>query len=284
MGIDESHFPELKKKQFQHESDDGFSTSESESEGSSSSEDSLDEESETEASPPKKSKSVSVIKTPSVALAMASTPSTRRSSRNNPDFILQSDDYFSAATAKSKTSDHTLDRLKNSRVPQDELRKLMANMQLSKEHEEAIKHLNEEHKSCFDKWLTLFDEGYTVLLHGFGSKRNLLQSFHKEKLSNEHVLVTNGFFPSLTIKEILDIISVDLLEQTSSGGNPQEMVNMIEKEMQDIPALHLFLIIHNIDGVMLRNDRAQGVLSRLASIKNIHMIATIDHINTPLCK
>lgn len=157
-------------------------------------------------------------------------------------------------------------------------------MSLSKEHEKAVKELNEDYKGNFDKWLTLFDEGYTVLLHGFGSKRNLMQAFHKEKLSKEHVIVINGFFPSLTVKEILDSIYVDLLENSSTGGNPHEIVNSIEEQMREIPALHLFLMIHNIDGTMLRNDKAQSVLSRLASIKNIHMIASIDHINAPLRK
>lgn len=155
-------------------------------------------------------------------------------------------------------------------------------MKLSKEHERAVKSLNEEYKTYFNKWLTLFDEGFTVLLHGFGSKRNLLQNFHKEKLAERHVIVINGFFPSLTVKDILDAIWVDLLEQSSTGGNPHETVNMIEDEMNKIPALHLFLIVHNIDGTMLRNAKAQSVLSRLASIKNLHMIGSIDHINTPL--
>lgn len=157
-------------------------------------------------------------------------------------------------------------------------------MTLSKEHEQAVKDLNEEYKSQFDKWLTLFDEGYTVMLHGFGSKRNLLQTFHKEKLADQHVVVINGFFPSLTIKDILDTIWTDLLEMTTVGGNPHEIVNMIEEEMKEIPALHIFLIVHNIDGTMLRNDKAQSILSRLASIRNIHMIVSIDHINAPLCK
>lgn len=276
-------------KQDLSDSDGDFSSdvSDFDPEISSSSEDSFENESETEASPPKKSQSVAarIFKTPSVA-STATTAPARRSTRNKSDFqyVFQSDDYFSGAKAKAKTSDHTLDRLKNSRVPRDQLMALMANMHLSKEHEQAVKGLNEEHESSFDKWMILFDEGYTVLLYGFGSKRNLLQKFHKEKLAKRHVIVINGFFPSLTIREILDSIWVDILEQTAVGGNPHELLDMIEKEMKDIPALHLFLIIHNIDGPMLRNDRAQSVLSRLANIKNIHMIASIDHINTPLRK
>lgn len=223
---------------------------------------------------------VRLLKTPSVATSNA----IRRSSRIQQHYILQSDDYFSTQTTKSKTSDHTLDRLKTPRLPHDQLIKLLSNMELSSDHENAIKDLHEEYKLHFDRWLTLFDEGYTVLLFGLGSKRNILQAFHKEKLANHHVIVINGFFPSLTIKDILDGITGDILEIISVSSNPHEVVKAIEEEMKSIPALHIFLIIHNLDGTMLRNERAQNVLSRLASIERIHMIASIDHLNAPLCK
>lgn len=197
--------------------------------------------------------------------------------------MLQPDDYFSTAASKAKTSNHTLDRLKNPRLQHDQIIGLLSNMKLSKEHEQAVKDLNEEYKSYFDKWLTLFDRGYTIILHGLGSKRNLLQNFHKEKLAKQHVIVINGFFPSLTIKDILDSIWVDILEMSQATGSPTELVRMIEIEMKKIQ-INLFLIIHNIDGTCLRNDKAQSILSRLATIQNLHMICSIDHINSPLRK
>ena len=103
-------------------------------------------------------------------------------------------------------------------------------------------------------------------------------------LENQTVLVINGFFPSLTIKNILDGILLDILELPSSPTNLHEAVGILEEEMMIIPEVHIFLIIHNIDGPMLRNYKAQEILSRLAKISNIHLLATIDHINTPLRK
>lgn len=144
--------------------------------------------------------------------------------------------------------------------------------------------LNSDHKSLFNKWITLFEEGYSVLLHGLGSKRNLLQDFHKKKLSDQHVIVVNGFFPDLTVKDILTSITEEILETSANSSNHHEVVDMIETEMQEYPDLHVFLMIHNLEGNMLRNERAQNVLSRLASLKNIHLIASIDHINTPMRK
>ena len=45
-----------------------------------------------------------------------------------------------------------------------------------------------------------------------------------------------------------------------------------------------FIIIHNMDGILLRSDKSQAVLSQLARIQGFHIIASIDHINAPFCK
>lgn len=63
----------------------------------------------------------------------------------------------------------------------------------------------------------------------------------------------------------------------------------------------LFIIVHNIDGLALRSPTTQMVrsplwlnddlnataylqiLARLASLPQIHMLATIDHAYSPLC-
>lgn len=180
------------------------------------------------------------------------------------------------------TSDHTLERLKNPRLPADRVFSLLSELKLTSEHEQAVSNLLEDYKSYFTKWLYILNEGYNILLYGLGSKRNLLQKFHSEVLNNQNVLVINGFFPSLTIKEILTSITNEILELTSVPGNLHDVVNIIEEEFSLLPQFHLFLIIHNIDGTMLRNSKTQEILSRVAKISNIHFIASIDHINTPL--
>lgn len=40
----------------------------------------------------------------------------------------------------------------------------------------------------------------------------------------------------------------------------------------------IYLLIHSIDGVALRNKKSQTILSLLGSTPNIHIIASIDHI------
>ncbi|XP_055849809.1 origin recognition complex subunit 2 [Episyrphus balteatus] len=225
---------------------------------------------------------------PIIVPVLPKTPSASRVRRSaarklNSEYVPESDGYFTTHSSnKIHTSDHTLDRLKNPRLPADKLFSLLASMTLSKEHEKAISGILDEYKTYFSKWMYILNEGFNILLYGLGSKRNLLQRFHREVLSKQTVLVVNGFFPSLTIKDILDSITNEILDVGTSPANPHEAVDIIEEEFGLIPETHLYLIVHNIDGTMLRNSKAQEILSRLATVPNIHLLASIDHINTPL--
>lgn len=222
---------------------------------------------------------------PSTPVPSGQRVSSRIQSRRkaNLDYVLQSDDYFTShGSSKVVTSDSTLDRLKTPRLPHDQLFRLLKELQGSKEHQNAIKKLHEEYDSYFTKWLLLMNEGYNILLYGLGSKRNLLQSFHSKMLADKPVIVVNGFFPTLTIKDILEAITGDILDLNVHSANFHELVDIIEEEFSYLPDTHLFLIVHNLDGTMLRNNKAQNILARLAKIDNIHLLASIDHINTPL--
>uniref|UniRef100_A0A1Q3EVU6 Origin recognition complex subunit 2 n=1 Tax=Culex tarsalis TaxID=7177 RepID=A0A1Q3EVU6_CULTA len=293
----------------QNASDSDFSASESdfvpsseedddEENGDDDSDDSgEDSSSSSEDSKPKRPVLLKTAARPSIGIAPAkSAPSTpvaqpstsgrpRRNARKKPDlqYVLQSDEYFSTHSAsKVVTSDHTLDRLNTPRLPHDQLFRLLRDLRGSSEHERAIQELHEEYESYFAKWLFLMNEGFNILLYGLGSKRNLLQTFHRKVLANQPVLVINGFFPTLTIKDVLDAIANDILDLNLHSGNHHEVVDAIEEEFRFLPETHLFLIVHNLDGTMLRNGKAQNVLARLAKIDNVHLLASIDHINTPL--
>uniref|UniRef100_A0A8D8IVH1 Origin recognition complex subunit 2 n=1 Tax=Culex pipiens TaxID=7175 RepID=A0A8D8IVH1_CULPI len=292
----------------QNASDSDFSASESDFVPSSDGDDDDDEENGDESDESEKESSSDedakpkrpvLLKTsrPSIGIAPGkSTPTTpvappstsgrpRRNARKKPDlqYVLQSDEYFSTHSAsKVVTSDHTLDRLNTPRLPHDQLFRLLRDLRGSADHERAIHELHEEYEGYFAKWLFLMNEGFNILLYGLGSKRNLLQTFHRKVLANQPVLVINGFFPTLTIKDVLDAIANDILDLNLHSGNHHEVVDAIEEEFRYLPETHLFLIVHNLDGTMLRNGKAQNVLARLAKIENVHLLASIDHINTPL--
>lgn len=262
------------------DADSSNSSSSSISDGATSDNDAADDEPKT----PRKSRRAIVVpvlpKTPSAARQRQSA----RVKKSN-EYVPESDGYFqSHASSKILTSDHTLDRLKNPRLAADRLFSLLADMKASTEHETAINAIMEEYHSYFSKWMCILNEGFNILLYGLGSKRQLLQRFHREVLAKQTVLVVNGFFPSLTLKDMLDSITSDILDAGPSPANAHEAVDVIEEEFALIPETHLFLIVHNLDGAMLRNVKAQAILARLARVANIHMLASIDHINTPLRK
>lgn len=54
----------------------------------------------------------------------------------------------------------------------------------------------------FEKWFFFLAEGFNILLQGAGSKRSLIENFRVKCLSDYDTLVINGFFPSLSIKQV----------------------------------------------------------------------------------
>lgn len=176
------------------------------------------------------------------------------------------------------TSDHTLARLKNLNLGDES-----QDIQISNEHRSKIMELNNTYSSLFNRWLYVLSENFNIILYGIGSKRTVLHQFQTEKLSDFPCIVVNGFFPSLTIKSIIETIVVDLLEFTHVPSNIGDVVNLIDTQLTE-KGVDVFLIIHDIDGAMLRNAKAQATLASISQIRNVHTIATIDHINAPLCK
>ncbi|CAL6330144.1 unnamed protein product [Bathycoccus prasinos] len=47
-------------------------------------------------------------------------------------------------------------------------------------------------------------------------------------------------------------------------------------------ASRLYLVVHNIDGVAMRNAETQSILGELSSFPRVHLIASVDHVNV-LC-
>ncbi|KAL0832706.1 hypothetical protein ABMA28_000889 [Loxostege sticticalis] len=206
------------------------------------------------------------------------TKNKDRAKAKDSEYIVTPDNYFLMnSTKKIATSDHTLARLKNLNL--DDMGG--KDIQMSAEHKNRIIELNQSYEQLFNRWLYVLSENFNIILYGIGSKRAILQQFQMQKLQDFPCIVVNGFFPSLTIKSILETIVVDLLENTHVPSNLGDVINLIDTQLNDND-VEIFLIVHNIDGVMLRNAKAQATLSSLSQIKNIHTIATIDHINAPL--
>ncbi|KOB66329.1 Origin recognition complex subunit 2, partial [Operophtera brumata] len=158
-------------------------------------------------------------------------------------------------------------KLKDSELNNLNLENESQDIQLSNEHQTKLMELNNTYSSLFNRWLYVLSENFNIILYGIGSKRTVLHQFQTEKLSDFPCIVVNGFFPSLTIKSIIESIVVDLLENTHVPSNVGDVVNLIDTQLTE-KGVDVFLIIHNIDGAMLRNAKAQATLASLSQIRN----------------
>lgn len=201
------------------------------------------------------------------------------------------EDYFSAqAGGVAPTSDHTLARLA---CPQMDAAAVRSALQTAPQpFHEDFRTLYEEHCALFSYWLFQMSAGFNILLYGLGSKRELIESFRSEKLASSVHLVINGYFPGLTVKQVLHVLSHDLLGQSGTFKNLSEHAKSIckvlekrqeeEEEEEGGCVKEVFLIIHNIDGAPLRSEKAQTAFSILAQSPYVHVVASIDHINASL--
>jgi len=299
-----------------YESDEEDSSSSSGSEGHTSSEE-KDTDSEADeahkaaasAETPKRkirgafvsSKSVA---SPSTAAAANVTPPTTSSSAKQQQPVVpaakrragaaaakwakkeNTDGYFEAhGSSRIVTSDKTIDRsVKLSRLSPEELRDLLSKEQLPFAKE--IRELDRSSRSHFRDWFFWLRNDFSILAYGMGSKKSLLTDFRSfvNRLEPEsHFVVVNGFFPALNVKQILNTIA-EMLEMEAVPAGLTDHCDAICQRLSDPskPPATVYLVIHNLEGLALRQDKAQGAIAQLASSPRLRLIASIDHINAPL--
>jgi origin recognition complex subunit 2 len=82
---------------------------------------------------------------------------------------------------------------------------------------------------------------------------------------------------------------------TTSGNLPKVQQPFSSRSMDDLLAFlngsqaqdkdcFVCVVIHNIDGPGLRDSETQQYLAQLAACSCIRVVASIDHVNAPLCK
>ncbi|TSL68204.1 Origin recognition complex subunit 2 [Bagarius yarrelli] len=261
--------PASKTPNLKSDSDSDFSPSNSE-----------EEEDEHEDEEEKKGKNEALPKTPSktptAGAALYKTPAKKSKKAPEPSLV---EEYFEAhSSSKVLTSDRTLQKLQTPKLDRETLLRLLDGKPSC--YTDEITQLNQKHERNFGKWM--LQMGFNILLYGLGSKKSLLEKFRCMMLSNSMHLVVNGFFPSITLKSILNAITHEMLEHDGTFRTPMDQIDFIVNTLKKEPDNHIYLIIHNIDGPMLRGEKNQQALGQLAAIPNMHLLASIDHINAPL--
>jgi len=178
----------------------------------------------------------------------------------------------SAKKKKSSTSNNTLSQLPS--LTLQESVALLAS--IPDHHATEVQNLHDHHRQQFTQWKYEVDNGYNILLFGYGSKRTLIEAFGREELAEEmSVLVINGYFPTLSLDSILVQILQHIAPKVTTTG---DKVNLIHTHL----AQPLALLVHSLDSPVLRLPKNQQILSTLASNKYITIIASVDHVNAPL--
>ncbi|XP_064016613.1 origin recognition complex subunit 2 isoform X2 [Pogoniulus pusillus] len=251
---------------------------ESESEYSASCSEEEDEEDQKEGST-----FLSSQKTPSKTKAASVPPSRNTLAKKNEEDKMSNlvEEYFEAhSSSKVLTSDRTLQKLRKKRLNQQTLHDLLRKTPLA--YAEEIKKLNQQHENLFSRWMLQLHLGFNIVLYGLGSKRDLLEKFRTSVLEDYVHLVVNGYFPSITIRSVLNSITEEVLGHIGTFRSPSDQLEFIIKRFKEDSSLELYILIHNLDGQMLRGEKSQQILAQLSSLPNIYFIASVDHINAPL--
>ncbi|NXA06015.1 ORC2 protein, partial [Sapayoa aenigma] len=251
---------------------------ESESEYSASCSEEEDEEDQQEVSTV-----LSAQKTPAKTKAASIPPPRNSLAKKNKEEKMNNlvEEYFEAhSSSKVLTSDRTLQKLRKRRLNQQTLHDLLKKAPLA--YAAEIKDLNQQHESLFSKWMLQLHLGFNIVLYGLGSKRDLLEKFRTSLLQDSVHLVVNGYFPSITVRSILNSITEEVLEHIGTFRSPLDQLEFIAKRFKEDSSLELYVLIHNLDSQMLRGERSQQILAQLSSLPSIYLIASVDHINAPL--
>jgi origin recognition complex subunit 2 len=158
-------------------------------------------------------------------------------------------------------------------------------------HKSSLTNHVHSYEKRFPQWLFELLEGFSLLFHGIGSKRDLLNKFASSVLQRQgDVIILNGFLASLTITDLMGAIETQVLgddatvgKGSRAGDKLDERARRLVDRLADSTARRpLFLVVHNLDSPPLRTLRAQSILSLLASQPRVHLLATMDHINGTL--
>ncbi|CAN6672729.1 origin recognition complex subunit 2 [Trichomonascus vanleenenianus] len=141
------------------------------------------------------------------------------------------------------------------------------------------------YRTMYPQWTFEMGQGFNLVFYGVGSKHDILLDFVERQLPGSlPVLVVNGYNSSITIKEVIQQAATVLLGKNSKV--PQNFNDLIaamaESGRGSAENPKLAILLHNIDGEYLRNDKTQALLAKLASIRQLWLVASVDSIRAPL--
>jgi len=134
---------------------------------------------------------------------------------------------YIAMKGKNSKSDASLASL--DLADEDTVRELLGRLPVGHVNERA--RLKTALEKNFARWWQLLQSEFSLLLYGFGSKKELMEDFASKMLTDGGVIVVNGYFPGLTPKQILAAAAAAVHPGTPSrdlhGTNTETLLAMI---------------------------------------------------------
>lgn len=158
-------------------------------------------------------------------------------------------------------------------------------------HEAQKEGLFARHHKQFPVWALELSGGANICLYGWGSKRDVLVLFAESYLIPRGgcVIAIDGLKPGVTARAILlHVATAHIHSGVESRNLPQLVFNTRSKSEEDLLKMvadfesPLAVILHNIDGPKLLSRAAQALLSRLAALAHVSLLASFDHVDTPV--
>lgn len=218
------------------------------------------------------------------------------------------DAYMMHSSAPAKTSDNLLSTIIDPAFTLASYAQTLAqydNVYCSRANEQGVAEeiVSQQYESEFPSWLEELEQGFNLLLHGFGSKISVMDSFAKRASTRGHVVVVRGFDALANLGELVAAIEGcvdggDASESRIKGKGPALIVppgvgvqvSAIEGKVRrvckalavGVAQRDVFLVIHNIDAPALRQAKTISLIALLAAQPRIHLIASVDHIRAAL--
>lgn len=139
-------------------------------------------------------------------------------------------------------------------------------------------------KQFYNQWALELEQGFSVLLYGYGSKLELMDDFLTTWDPSTPVIGVNGYNPATNFKDILNACVATVVPEEVYNTwlrQPSERL-LIFLEYLEEQKTPFVLFVNSIDGVALRDPKTQSFLARLVQSPCVTFIASADHLNAPM--
>ncbi len=160
----------------------------------------------------------------------------------------------------------------------------LLSLMCSKQKETLIEYYRQQ----YTQWLFELEEGFNLIFYGVGSKRRLILDFVQNFLlkrvaKNTKCIVANGYNSELHPRILLKCIWKSVFNKKPPTWHMVDSVKELKSAFNRyVDKRRLIIVLHNIDGESLRNDKYHYILSELCQISQISLICSMDNMSTPL--